>query len=82
MIFGTYPKEDATAEQIELSEFMRGAWAQFARDPAAGPGWEKLGDGSDYGVIGTEPTVGVTVVDREEVDTKCELFAPIYNALN
>ena len=65
---------------------MRGAWARFAKDPAAGPGWNAVGTGSNYlggsgdfdlGVLGANGTAGVTVVHQSEVDTRCKLWEPL-----
>ncbi|KAG6266966.1 hypothetical protein E4U47_005504 [Claviceps purpurea] len=39
LIFGTYPKEGATALQVDLSRRMQTAWANFIKDPQKGPGW-------------------------------------------
>jgi hypothetical protein len=32
-----------TPTQIALSKYMQGAWAGFAKNPSAGPGWPRLG---------------------------------------
>lgn len=81
MVFGTYPEEGSTEQQVELSTFMRGAWADFAKDPEAGPGWEALGDGEDYGVLGLDGDGGVQVRERAIADGKCGVFEPIYATL-
>ncbi|KAG5933384.1 hypothetical protein E4U60_004502 [Claviceps pazoutovae] len=39
LIFGTYPREGATALQVDLSRRMQTAWANFIKDPQKGPGW-------------------------------------------
>lgn len=58
---------------------MRGAWARFAKDPLHGPGWNAIGspDGLDLGILGTNGSTGVTVVNQEVVDVNCHLFIPI-----
>ena len=50
IVFSTYNATNATAEQKMLSDIMRGAWAQFARDPWAAEapmeGWGVVGQGT------------------------------------
>jgi acetylcholinesterase len=46
IVFHTYPDQNTTTQQHALSSFMQGAWARFARNPAAGPGWNRVGTGS------------------------------------
>ncbi|KAF2432620.1 alpha/beta-hydrolase, partial [Tothia fuscella] len=48
LIFGTYgtlptavSARASTTEEVALSAAMQKAWAQFAKNPAAGPGWTK-----------------------------------------
>ncbi len=67
MAFGAYSKDGTTAQQVALSNYMRGVWAGFARTPKTGPGWNKLGtySGTDLGVLGLNGSSGVTVTKRE-----------------
>lgn len=62
---------------------MRGAWARFAKNPVAGPGWNALGTfaGMDLGVLGTNGNSGVTVISESDVDYRCGIFAPFYSAI-
>ncbi|KAI4731119.1 alpha/beta-hydrolase [Aureobasidium sp. EXF-10728] len=46
LVFSTYPDSQVTTQEYALSQFMRGAWAAFAKDPANGPGWNAVGTGS------------------------------------
>jgi carboxylesterase type B len=86
LIFGTYGKLNTevsrraqTAEQNNqeqhVSEFLQGAWARFAKDPANGPrsaGWNRVGYAQeDVAVIG--PT-GVSYVRPNAVDSTCSIF--------
>lgn len=89
MVFRTYNRSTATAEQDALGKFMQGAWAQFARDPTAGPGWNALGTGNRYlngapdldlGVLGGQGWAGVKVIEQSDVDQRCRLYEPIYEA--
>lgn len=62
---------------------MEGAWAQFAKNPTLGPGWNQLGtfNGSDLGALGSGGSSGVTLISQTEVDARCDLFKPIYNQI-
>ena len=81
MVFGTYSPLNATAQEYALSQYMRGAWAQFARNPMLGPGWNPLGTfgGTDLGILGTNGSSGVTVVAQSEVDSRCAILEPVYS---
>lgn len=80
IVFGTYPSAGTTAQEYALSRFVQGAWAQFAKNPMLGPGWNQLGsfDGVDLGALGTDGSSGVTVIPQGEVDARCGLYKPIY----
>ena len=82
LIFGTYPASSATAQQVALSKYMQGAWADFAKNPALGPGWNQVGSfgGLDLGVLGSNGSSGVTLIKAEQVDYRCGLYAEIYEA--
>ncbi|KAF2793174.1 alpha/beta-hydrolase [Melanomma pulvis-pyrius CBS 109.77] len=75
IIFGTYPAVNATAQQYALHNYMRGAWAKFARDPSAGPGWNAVGTGSSYlgGVADYDLDVGMLGADGADAE-----FGPRY----
>ncbi|CAF1552733.1 unnamed protein product [Adineta steineri] len=45
-IFGTYNQHGATQQQIQLSNFMQTAWANFAKNPSGGPGWNSISSGT------------------------------------
>jgi carboxylesterase type B len=77
-------------QEVALSEFMMGAWAKFAKNPAGGPGWSQVGsahsgrplNGSepeDLGVLGGAASAGVNVVSRKSVDSKCAMYVPLYS---
>lgn len=84
LVFSTYPSIGTTAQEFALSEYMRGAWASFARNPVLGPGWNPLGTfgGLDLGVLGTNGSSGVTVIKQSEVDSRCTILEPIYPFLS
>lgn len=46
IVFGTYPKENATTQEVALSHSMQNAWARFAKNPMGGPGWNEIGRGA------------------------------------
>lgn len=45
IVFGTYPKVNATTQEVALSAAMQSAWARFAKNPMGGPGWNAVGTG-------------------------------------
>jgi carboxylesterase 3/5 len=63
-----------TAAQLALSAAMMKSWTDFAKDPAAGPGWERVGSagGRDLGRFTSEGKL--VVGDAKEVDGNCALF--------
>ena len=93
LVFGTYPPENVTTQQFALGKFIQGAWAKFAKNPAGGPGWNAVGTASEFfgaaadqdlGDLGNRLNAagsGVTVIRQSEVDSRCSLYAPIYEAL-
>lgn len=58
---------------------MSKAWADFAKNPSQGPGWDGFGTGSVgvLGDIGNEKGTGVTVVGAEVIDGNCRLLEQI-----
>lgn len=83
IVFGTYPSANATAQEYALSNYMRGTWARFAKDPGAGPGWNAVGTGGqfldgaadlDVGVLGGDGGAGVKVIRQREIDGRCEVW--------
>ena len=82
IVFGTYSTAGATPQEIALSKFMQTTLANFAKNPALGPGWAKTGTpgGKVLGVLGANGGSGVTIVNPEALDARCALFEPIYAA--
>jgi len=77
IVFGTYPRANATEEEKSLSQYMQGAWARFAKNPNTGPGWPAVPSVADLGssgVLNTPTTAGF-------IDRKCYLYRPYYNSL-
>jgi acetylcholinesterase len=86
IVFSTYNLTTATAQQYALSDYMRGAWASFARNPMKGPGWGAVGllNGTDLGILGLDGSSGVSVVDpaSKGIDERCALYQPLYSLLS
>ncbi|EEH10554.1 carboxylesterase [Histoplasma capsulatum G186AR] len=84
-IFGTYPQEGATKFQIEVGKGMQEAWANFAKNPNKGPGWEKVpqlgvfGGGARTGT-GDEDRKVLETIDSKDVDARCSVWDELYNA--
>ncbi|KAK2767482.1 hypothetical protein FQN54_003639 [Arachnomyces sp. PD_36] len=85
LIFGTYEREGATEFQEEVSDAMQEAWANFAKDPSCGPGWDAA---PKVGVFGGGARPGLSdsgrkalvAIDPEILDRRCVLFKTIYDA--
>ncbi|KAI4926930.1 uncharacterized protein J4E92_006091 [Alternaria infectoria] len=86
-VFGTYPLSSefgtATQQQIQLSAFMQKTWANFAKNPAGGVGWPKVGSalGKELGVLGKDGSSGVTIRPLLEADYACPLYAGVEDLL-
>ncbi|KIV78038.1 hypothetical protein PV11_09801 [Exophiala sideris] len=77
IVWGTYPRVNATAEEAALSQYLQTSWATFARNPSGGPGWTGVPNVTalNNGTVLIEPiTAGV-------VDRNCQFYRPYYNAL-
>lgn len=113
LAFGTYPRDDATTQEVALSTAMMSAWGRFAKNPMDGPGWDSVRTGeagqvlfgtNDYDVggwyagsqgnalngskdlallgnTGSEAGNGVTLIAQQEVDYRCGLWTPVYEAV-
>ena len=76
IVFGTFPTANATAAQRQLSEVMQTAWADFAKDPTAGPiGWAQYPLVNVLGPEATEKRVNASVLDA-----RCALYREVYEA--
>ncbi|KAL3440160.1 Carboxylesterase [Aspergillus insuetus] len=80
LVFGTYRQQGATTFQGEMSRFMQKAWADFAKDPAAGPGWGGVTDVGVLGGLGGDGVETVVTVGQEVVDGRCAFFDELYAA--
>lgn len=75
-VFGTYSYVGPpTKHQEALSGYMQTAWASFAKDPQAGPGWAKLGSAEkDVADLGGINPVGATLISHNVPDNYCDVF--------
>ncbi|KAI5274839.1 alpha/beta-hydrolase [Aureobasidium subglaciale] len=53
LVFSTYPTYNVTTQEYALSRYMRSAWANFAKNPANGPGWNAVGTGAAGAILST-----------------------------
>jgi carboxylesterase type B len=87
-VFGTYPTFNqfgtVTTQQIDLSAFMQKTWAGFAKNPADGVGWTRVGSAfeKELGLFGSNESSGMNVVNTLVADHPCALYAPIGDLLN
>ncbi|KAK2743355.1 hypothetical protein FQN55_007290 [Onygenales sp. PD_40] len=91
LVFGTFSEEGRTEFQVELGREMQRAWADFAKEPDRGPGWEgvpqiavlgggaRAGEGDEDGDRGREV---VRVVDSKVLDSRCKLFQGLYDGVS
>ena len=90
MVFGTFPAEDASVDEVELSRVMQTAWADFAKNPdTTGPGWERYDgkvDGIDLeGVVARLGLGGdgrVDLLRGVDLDFRCELYGELYQRVH
>lgn len=73
LIFGNLPTPpNATAFEMTLSKYMQMVWANFAKNPQAGPPWPGY---PSVAVLGTMNQT-VTTVPAAELDTRCPFLNP------
>ncbi|KXH64682.1 cholinesterase [Colletotrichum nymphaeae SA-01] len=84
-VFGNLPPPPATPDQaLALSKFMQTAWANFAKNPANGPGvpaWTQFSGkpgAMDLGNLGGIVGDGVSMTDSNVIDSRCNLFDASY----
>ncbi len=93
-VWGTYPSLNtialSTVEQAAVSRYMQTTWANFAKDPTAGPGWpqwpkvgnllglDSLLDMPTTGIladIGGQNPMGMVLNSSAEIDAICPLMS-------
>lgn len=86
-VFGTYVLSNqygaVTTAQVQLSQYMQGVWAGFAKNPSAGTGWPRVGSalGLELGNIGIQNPTGEKTVARVTADYGCGVLTPLAEAL-
>jgi carboxylesterase type B len=79
-IFGTYYRKGATEPQKRLSKYMQKTWADFAKDPKAGPGWRGWPNVMSLGPDANGKGVG-HITTAEEFDWKCAFVRLLYESV-
>ncbi|KAB8069713.1 hypothetical protein BDV29DRAFT_161147 [Aspergillus leporis] len=64
-VFGTYSQKDATEFEHQVSQGMQKAWADSAKDPIQGPGWNR------FPAIGIFRDGGKDGMDEREEVVEC-----------
>ncbi|KAK0648636.1 Alpha/Beta hydrolase protein [Cercophora newfieldiana] len=78
-VFGSSQSTDANRI---LSRRIQGAWASFAKNPTAGPGWVRYGGSSTktLGNLGGEgDRKSITLSDPQVVDFRCPVWTDAYD---
>ncbi|QIW97693.1 hypothetical protein AMS68_003211 [Peltaster fructicola] len=75
-VFGTYPTANATQQQVALSKYMQTAWANFAKDPSAGPAqdWPQFGAGGLIQALGANGSYGGSVITAASIEGICTVY--------
>ena len=78
-VFGS--QAQSTAANQQLSRKMQTAWASFAKNPAAGPGWVRYGSTplSLANLGGEGDRDSITLVNPQVVDSRCSVFSDAYD---
>ncbi len=67
-----------TTDQVLLSRYMQTAWANFAKDPCAGPGWPSVRTGQEQDLLDVSPYA--KTIPESMTDAICALYDPILQA--
>ncbi len=70
-----------TTEEIAMSHATQTAWANFAKCPHCGPGWNSAPSVMDFELEECKHSMG-HVIDPWEIDHKCHLYTDYYLAIN
>ncbi|RYP27087.1 hypothetical protein DL768_011334 [Monosporascus sp. mg162] len=82
LVFGTYPQGNATPSALATSNFMQRVWTEFAKNPIAGPGWNKIGKMSPDDLAYMDETFsGVQLKNPRLMDSKCWIFKGVYERI-
>ncbi len=76
LLFGTYFREHSTEVEARLSASMQKQFADFVKDPQAGPGWAQW---PEVGVLSVSETDAVTTTEYvRELDAVCSQYDLLY----
>lgn len=69
LVFSTYSSVNSTTQEYTLSNTMRSAWANFAKNPRGGPGWNAVGTSAAGPVLAGDGSAvgGVYMAANESV---------------
>ncbi|RVX68571.1 hypothetical protein B0A52_07995 [Exophiala mesophila] len=85
IVWGTSPQENITDDQIALSLAMQTAWADFAKDPTSGPGFDSVPNvavyGSGVGLHGDGSGRLLDELPSSIIDARCTLLAQIFELI-
>ncbi|KAF7912297.1 uncharacterized protein EAF01_001318 [Botrytis porri] len=73
LVFGNLPA-NSTAAEISLSALIQKSWANFAKNPQAGPGWKKLDVNAGINKIAVFNVNGLGSVNGGELDKRRAVF--------
>ncbi|KAF1815449.1 alpha/beta-hydrolase [Eremomyces bilateralis CBS 781.70] len=80
LVFGNLPgapQPPPTDEERALSDAMQTIWANFAKNPTAGPGWDAVQPGNvhNLGVLGgPQNSTGFATVSSNVTDSRCDIL--------
>ncbi|KAI9643546.1 hypothetical protein NHQ30_008165 [Ciborinia camelliae] len=73
LVFGNLPAS-ATPAEISLSALIQKAWADFAKDPQMGPGWNKLNVNGGVNDVAVFNVDGLGSANGAALDKRCAVF--------
>jgi hypothetical protein len=70
-----------TGANEELGRKIHKAYADFAKNPTAGPGWPKMRSGDkDVASMGGEgDRQSITMIPRKKIDSRCSVWYDSYD---
>jgi len=84
IVWGTYPRVNATVGEARLSAAMQASWANFAKAPRQGPGFPNVPTvgvwGNGVGLIGDGSGRLNSTIQSAVLDRRCPLWRPLYVA--
>ncbi|KAF7857844.1 uncharacterized protein EAF02_011211 [Botrytis sinoallii] len=73
LVFGNLPANSTAAEK-SLSVLIQKSWADFAKNPQAGPGWTKLNVNAGVNQVAVFNVNGLGSVNGGALDKRCAVF--------